>query len=109
MRAMLETPDNRVEGFLAAGHVCTVMGYTDYEPLAARHGVPIVVTGFEPLDLLPTPLLRALLVDDIDTAVALGALELDEEDLALCSFVCSGKMNYGQHLRQTLQKIEKEG
>jgi len=43
---------NRVQGFLAAGHVCTVMGYREYEPIAARYCVPIVVTGFEPLDLL---------------------------------------------------------
>jgi hydrogenase expression/formation protein HypD len=52
MVAILEAPDNRVRGFLAAGHVCTIMGWTEYEPLAARYRVPIVVTGFEPLDLL---------------------------------------------------------
>jgi hydrogenase expression/formation protein HypD len=52
MIAILEAPDNRVQGFLAAGHVCTVMGWTEYEPVAARYRVPIVVTGFEPLDLL---------------------------------------------------------
>jgi hydrogenase expression/formation protein HypD len=52
MRAILEAPDNRVQGFLAAGHVCTVMGYGEYEPIAERCRVPIVVTGFEPLDLL---------------------------------------------------------
>jgi hydrogenase expression/formation protein HypD len=52
MTAILESPDNRVQGFLAAGHVCTVMGWTEYEPLAAEYRVPIVVTGFEPLDLL---------------------------------------------------------
>jgi hydrogenase expression/formation protein HypD len=52
MTAILEAPDNRVEGFLAAGHVCTVMGWTEYEPIAQRYRVPIVVTGFEPLDLL---------------------------------------------------------
>jgi hydrogenase expression/formation protein HypD len=51
MVAILESPTNQVQGFLAAGHVCTVMGYTEYEPLTARYGVPIVVTGFEPLDL----------------------------------------------------------
>ncbi len=50
--ALLAAPDNRVQGFLAAGHVCTVMGYDDYAPIARRHGVPIVVTGFEPVDLL---------------------------------------------------------
>ena len=50
--AILESPDNRVQGFLAAGHVCTVMGWEEYEPLAARYRVPIVVTGFEPVDIL---------------------------------------------------------
>jgi hydrogenase expression/formation protein HypD len=50
--ALLSSPANRVQAFLAAGHVCTVMGYEDYRPLAARHRVPIVVTGFEPVDLL---------------------------------------------------------
>jgi hydrogenase expression/formation protein HypD len=52
MEAILDSPDNRVQGFLAAGHVCTVMGYTEYEPIAGRYRVPIVVTGFEPLDIL---------------------------------------------------------
>jgi hydrogenase expression/formation protein HypD len=50
--ALLESPDNRVQGFLAAGHVCAVMGYEEYEPLSARYRVPIVVTGFEPTDIL---------------------------------------------------------
>jgi hydrogenase expression/formation protein HypD len=52
MTAILDSADNRVQAFLAAGHVCTVMGWWEYEPLAARYRVPIVVTGFEPLDLL---------------------------------------------------------
>ncbi len=52
MTAILDAPDNRVQGFLAAGHVCTVMGWTEYEPIAAHYRVPIVVTGFEPVDLL---------------------------------------------------------
>jgi hydrogenase expression/formation protein HypD len=52
MTAILSSPNNRVQGFLGAGHVCTVMGYEEYEPLAERFGIPIVVTGFEPLDLL---------------------------------------------------------
>ncbi|MFD2417121.1 hydrogenase formation protein HypD [Amycolatopsis pigmentata] len=50
--AILDSPANQVQGFLAAGHVCAVMGWTEYEPIAARYHVPIVVTGFEPLDLL---------------------------------------------------------
>jgi hydrogenase expression/formation protein HypD len=52
METLLSAPDNTVQAFLAAGHVCTVMGYREYEPIARRYGVPIVVTGFEPLDLL---------------------------------------------------------
>jgi hydrogenase expression/formation protein HypD len=52
IEAILGSPDNRVQGFLAAGHVCTVMGFEEYEPLARRYRVPIVVTGFEPLDIL---------------------------------------------------------
>jgi len=52
MEAILGSPSNLVQGFLAAGHVCAVMGYREYEPIAERYGIPIVVTGFEPLDLL---------------------------------------------------------
>jgi hydrogenase expression/formation protein HypD len=52
MTAILQAPDNRVQGFLGPGHVCTVMGYTEYEPIVRRFRVPIVITGFEPLDLL---------------------------------------------------------
>jgi Na+-transporting NADH:ubiquinone oxidoreductase subunit A len=62
-----------------------------------------------PLDILPTQLLRALIVGDIETATNLGALELDEEDLALCSYVCPGKYEYGPILRNNLARIEKEG
>ena len=61
-----------------------------------------------PLDILPTQLLRALIVEDMDSAIALGALELDEEDLALCTYVCSGKYEYGPILRGNLERIEKE-
>jgi hydrogenase expression/formation protein HypD len=52
IEALMSSPNCRVQGFLAAGHVCTVMGYEEYPPLAARYRVPIVVTGFEPLDIL---------------------------------------------------------
>jgi hydrogenase expression/formation protein HypD len=51
MHAILGSPSNRVQGFLAAGHVCTVMGYWEYPELAHKYKVPIVVTGFEPLDI----------------------------------------------------------
>jgi hydrogenase expression/formation protein HypD len=52
MEAILSSPSNRVQGFLAAGHVCTVMGYHEYGPIATKYRVPVVVTGFEPLDIL---------------------------------------------------------
>ncbi|NRA23333.1 MAG: Na(+)-translocating NADH-quinone reductase subunit A [Oleispira sp.] len=62
-----------------------------------------------PLDILPTQLLRALIVEDMEVAVNLGALELDEEDLALCSYTCPGKYEYGPILRTNLTRIEQEG
>ncbi|MDR1848524.1 MAG: Na(+)-translocating NADH-quinone reductase subunit A [Zoogloeaceae bacterium] len=62
-----------------------------------------------PLDILPTHLLRYLIIGDTTMAQKLGALELDEEDLALCSYVCAGKYEYGPILRDNLTRIEKEG
>ncbi|MGJ0599534.1 NADH:ubiquinone reductase (Na(+)-transporting) subunit A, partial [Pseudomonas aeruginosa] len=62
-----------------------------------------------PLDILPTQLLRYLIVGDTEMAQKLGALELDEEDLALCSYVCAGKYEYGPILRDNLARIEQEG
>lgn len=62
-----------------------------------------------PLDLIPTPLLRSLISRDTGSAQELGCLELDEEDLGLCTFVCPGKYEYGEILRDNLLKIEKEG
>ncbi|RYH09762.1 Na(+)-translocating NADH-quinone reductase subunit A [Tropicimonas sp. IMCC6043] len=77
---------------------------------ARRAMVPTgVFEELVPQDLLPTQLLRALLVMDTDSAQALGALELDEEDLALCTFACPAKYEYGLALRDCLTKIEKEG
>lgn len=61
-----------------------------------------------PLDVLPTQLLRSLIVGDIESAMDLGALEMDEEDLALCTYVCPGKYEYGPILRANLTRIEKE-
>ena len=77
---------------------------------SSRAMVPI--GNFErvmPLDILPTMLLRDLCAGDTDSAQQLGALELDEEDLALCTFVCPGKTDYGVILRDCLTTIEKEG
>ncbi len=62
-----------------------------------------------PLDILPTFLLRALAMGDIEESENLGALELDEEDLALCTFVCPSKIDHGKNLRRVLNLIEKEG
>ncbi|MGB5331422.1 MAG: Na(+)-translocating NADH-quinone reductase subunit A [Woeseiaceae bacterium] len=87
----------------------------DFHITTSQNGSPraMVSTGsFEavmPLDILATPLLKALLVRDTDGARDLGCLELDEEDLALCSFVCTGKYNYGSHLRRNLHEIEVNG
>lgn len=64
MTAILQSPDNRVQAFLAAGHVCTVMGWTEYEPIALHYGVPIVVTGFEPVDLLEGMLMAVRQLED---------------------------------------------
>lgn len=81
----------------------------------SQNGSPramVPIGSFErvvPLDLLPTQLLRALVVRDTDTAQALGCLELDEEDLALCTFVDPGKYDYGPILRENLEQIRKEG
>ena len=77
---------------------------------SARAMVPVgAYEAVMPLDILPTQLLRSLLVGDIETSIALGALELDEEDLALCTFACPGKYEYGPVLRGLLDRIEKEG
>jgi Na+-transporting NADH:ubiquinone oxidoreductase subunit A len=62
-----------------------------------------------PLDILPTQLLRSIVVSDVDMAIKLGVLELDEDDLALCTYACPGKYEYGQILRNNLTQIEKEG
>ena len=81
----------------------------------ASHGQPealVPMGGYEqvmPLDILPIPLLRSLLTGDTNMGQALGCLELDEEDLALCTFVCTSKLNYGPMLRTALERIEKDG
>jgi Na+-transporting NADH:ubiquinone oxidoreductase subunit A len=62
-----------------------------------------------PMDILPAALFRALLVKDTDQAQALGCLELDEEDLALCSYLCPAKTDYGGALRSNLDLIERHG
>jgi Na+-transporting NADH:ubiquinone oxidoreductase subunit A len=72
--------------------------------------VPIgVYEKVMPLDILPTQLLRAMIVGDTEQAQALGCLELDEDDVALCTFVCPSKYDFGAILRETLTTIEHEG
>jgi Na+-transporting NADH:ubiquinone oxidoreductase subunit A len=86
-----------------------------YEFTTSSHGghrAMVPIGSFErvmPLDIMPTFLLRALLMNDLERAEALGCLELDEEDLALCSFVSPGKEDYAPHLRRSLYEIWKEG
>lgn len=88
---------------------------TPYKMTTSANGsarAMVSIGSFEqvmPLDVLPTPLLKAILVRDTDGARDLGCLELDEEDLALCSYVCNGKYEYGPHLRNTLHEIEVNG
>ncbi len=77
---------------------------------SVRNIVPIgVYEKVMPIDLMTTQLLKSLLMGDIETAERLGVLELDEEDLGLCTFVCPGKNDYAPHLRDVLTTIEKEG
>ena len=77
---------------------------------SARAMVPVgAYEEVMPLDILPTQLLRSLIVGDTEMAQKLGALELDAEDLALCTYVCPGKYEYGPILRDVLTRIETEG
>jgi Na+-transporting NADH:ubiquinone oxidoreductase subunit A len=94
--------------------VSSFMRERRFDLTTSQNGSPramVPIGAFErvvPLDILPTLLLRALVVRDTETARALGALELDEEDLALCSFVDPGKYDYGPILRENLEQIMKE-
>lgn len=110
-------------GWLSAGknrhsvlgiYLSKFTGLKDYAPTTSTNGserAMVPVGAYEqvmPLDILPTQLLRSLIVGDIETAMQLGCLELDEEDLALCTYVCPGKYEYGPILRDNLTTIEKE-
>ncbi|MDR5867043.1 Na(+)-translocating NADH-quinone reductase subunit A [Halomonas koreensis] len=95
-------------------YLSKIKGLRNYAPTTSTNGseramVPVgVYEEVMPLDILPTQLLRSLIVGDIETAMQLGCLELDEEDLALCTYVCPGKYEYGPILRDNLTMIEKE-
>ncbi|NYS62164.1 Na(+)-translocating NADH-quinone reductase subunit A [Vreelandella salicampi] len=89
-------------------------GLNNYAPTTSTNGserAMVPVGAYEkvmPLDIMPTQLLRTLIVGDIEVGMQLGCLELDEEDLALCTYVCPGKYEYGPILRDNLTLIEKE-
>jgi Na+-transporting NADH:ubiquinone oxidoreductase subunit A len=122
--ALPEGRDRRMFGWIAPGRDRYSLWGVVAGHFAKGGGLPLTTStnggrramvpigGYErvmPLDLMPTFLLRALITGDIERAEALGCLELDEEDLALCTFVCPGKIEYGPLLRQMLDRIEKEG
>lgn len=96
-------------------HLSSLLGFDKLKFHTNLNGSPramIPIGLYEdvmPMDILATQLLRAILVSDTDVAQQLGALELDEEDLALCSYVCMSKYEYGLALRVNLEKIEAEG
>ena len=95
--------------------VSKLLGDRKFKFTTTTNGSPramVPVGNYEeimPLDILPTQLLRYLIVGDSEMAQKLGCLELEEEDLALCSYVCAGKYEYGPILRDNLTRIEKEG
>jgi len=96
-------------------YISRLLGVKSFDFTTSTNDSPramVPINSFErvmPMDILPTFLLRSLLVGDIEQAEKLGVLELDEEDLSLCTFVCSGKTDYGPVLRRNLEMIEKEG
>lgn len=95
-------------------YLSRLTGLSRFAPTTTTNGserAMVPVGSYEtvmPLDILPTQLLRSLIVGDIEMAMQLGCLELDEEDLALCTYVCPGKYEYGPILRDNLTMIEKE-
>ncbi len=96
--------------FSSALHSAKRFAFTTSTGGSKRAMVPIgMYEQVMPLDIIPTFLLRSLIVGDTEQAQALGCLELDEEDLALCTFVCPGKYEYGPILRERLTQIELEG
>ena len=122
--ALRERGERRVLGWLRPGFdlfsasravFSNLVGRSSFAMNCAQNGSPralVPITLYErvmPLDLLPTSLLKSLLVMDTDMAQKLGCLELDDEDLALCSYVCPGKHEFGPILRANLDLIEKEG
>ncbi|MDH3641577.1 MAG: Na(+)-translocating NADH-quinone reductase subunit A [Gammaproteobacteria bacterium] len=119
-----EDRKRRLFGYLTPGlnkhsvfpiYLSRLLGGKNLEFTTTTNGSPramVPIGTFEsvmPLDILPTQLLRSLLVGDLETAMNLGCLELDEDDIALCTYACPGKYEYGPVLRDVLTQIEKEG
>lgn len=119
-----EDKERRLIGYLSPGtnrhsvfpiYLSKWMGEKNVNFSTTTNGSPrgmVPIGTFEalmPLDILPTQLLRSLLVADVETAISLGCLELDEDDIALCTYACPGKYEYGPVLREVLTQIEKEG
>ena len=99
-----------MNAFISALSPSKLFSFTTTSNGSPRGMVPIgSYEKIMPLDILPTQLLRALIVGDTESAQELGCLELDEEDVALCTYVCPGKYEYGPILRDNLDRIEKEG
>lgn len=122
--AIAECHDREFLGWLAPGantfsvvrtHLASWLPGKRFAMTSSTHGsrrniVPIgMYEKVMPMDLMPTQLLKSLLMRDVETAERLGCLELTEEDLALCTYVCPGKNDYAPHLRDVLTIIEKEG
>ncbi len=122
--ALYEPTEREFLGWIRPGHkkfsvtkafLSGLIRPSEFDINTSQNGSPramVPIGSYErvmPLDILATPLLKAILVRDTDMAQKLGCLELDEEDLALCTYVCPGKYDYGPILRDNLEQIEKEG
>ncbi len=99
MHAILSSPHNRVQGFLAAGHVCAVMGYWEYPPIAERYRTPIVVTGFEPLDILNGILMTVRLLEA-------GAVEVQNAYARVVTF--AGNRPAQAVIRQVFEECDRK-
>ena len=119
-----EDRERRLLGYLSYGfnrhsvlpiYVSKWLGRRNIPLTTSTNGSPralVPVGSYErvmPLDILPTQLLRALLTGDLEAAIELGCLELDEDDIAPCTYACPAKYEYGPILRSVLTQIEKEG
>jgi Na+-transporting NADH:ubiquinone oxidoreductase subunit A len=122
--ALYEPTEREFLGWIRPGHkkfsvtrafISSLLKPSEFSINTSQNGSPramVPIGSYErvmPMDILATPLLKAILVRDTDMAQKLGCLELDEEDLALCTYVCPGKYDYGPILRDNLDQIEKEG